>query len=114
MNEVEKFKKDRKSKQDKSKQQKRLVRDVTDRMKHESGDPYALNRIHNNRYRDWAEDNKVTGLKSLIHELELRWMANPNLGGRPEGPTLWDEINRPSDPTAPVNNIINRLLEKIK
>jgi hypothetical protein len=40
-------------------------------------------------------------------------MANPNLGGKPEGPTLWDEINRPSDP-APLNNIINRLLERVK
>jgi hypothetical protein len=89
------------------------LRDAKDNILGELGDPYANNRIHNNRYRDWAEDNKVTGLRSLIHGLELRWKATPGLGGKPEGPTLWDAINQPSDP-APVYSVIKGWLEKIK
>lgn len=101
MNEVEKFKKNRQDNKDQKKETKRFVRNSYDMMQHSLGDPYALNRMHNNRYRDYAEDNKVTGLKSLIHELELRWMATPGLGGKPEGPSV--------PPTNPIG--LNYILE---
>lgn len=97
MNEVEKFKKKRKEKTSKKEQN-----EVVNLYMNAIGDPYARNRMINDVWRKYAEENKVTGLKSLIHELELRWKATPGLGGLPEGPSLWDEINRPQDFSTPL------------
>lgn len=53
-------------------------------------------------YRQFAEENKVTNLKSFFDELKWRWYATPGLGGKPETP-----------PTPPMNPLggLNALLE---
>lgn len=117
MNAVEAFKAqggaDKNKEKYKQDAQKYIIRYIRDFQTEMSGDPYARNRIHNNRYRDLAEDNEVTDFRSLIRELELNWKANPYLGGKPESPTLWDSPS-PNSNIKFFNDFIQKYAKKLK
>lgn len=56
-------------------------------------DPYVKNKRINDMYRQFAEENEVTGIKSFLDEIKWRWYATPGLGGKPEEPNPWNIAN---------------------